>query len=241
MNLFIDSIANGHALARTNPIRGVMTICRRHVKEVPDCVHDETATMHSHNMVELAVLQKQPTVSSIVMYITEKSFFGSDSMVYLVDKMLGAQSVGSALMYHGVLHNNFYMHPPCAKYMTEEYYKLMLVPSDKRMDGMAFWDYLIDRLNKIVDRSRSYGNNAGADMGFKKCFTFCLTILQFDYEVSRTNNAEPLLRKCLNYNPERIMKNGGLNNMLNMLFSTECDLQVLAMDLAVLTNRIQMD
>jgi len=137
MYVFIDEIPNRYGLDRTSPAHKVITICRRHIIEVPDCVHDETTKTYSNNMSQLSMIEKSPDISSIVMYLTERSFFGTDSMVFMMDKMLNNQTIDNVLTYFGMLQNNFYMHPPCAKYMAEEYHKLMLVPPEKHFDEMA--------------------------------------------------------------------------------------------------------
>lgn len=237
MFMIADRISNSYLLSRET----VFTNCRRTLRSVQSCVHDETATMHNHNMVQMSVAQKEFPLSSVMMYITDKSFFGGESMAFLMDKMVACKTTDSALMFHSVLQNNFYMHPPCAKYMAEQYFKLMLFPSENHFGGMRYWDFLIDCLKKIVDGSYSYGRNRDADIGFKKSFSFALTLLQFDYETSVFNKVESLIIKCLNYNMAETGGINGLSHLLNMVYNVDVDLKVLAIDFAVLLNHIELE
>lgn len=239
MNLFSDDKVKEYlsSLGETKAIQLVRTICQCHTTNALVKIHDETATAHSDNMVQLATSQEGAPLRTLVMYITEKSYFSGDSMRHLIVKMFDSKDMAGVLMYSNVLNTNFGMHPPCARYMSDEYYKLLLVPFDGHFRDMTLWRYLIHRLNDIVDRSYPYGRDKVSDMAFKRTLTFCVNLLQMDAEVYSQTNVKPLIIKCLNINVDHEHRMVFMKKILDMAFVEGQDLQVPIINLAVLLRR----
>lgn len=200
--------------------------------------HCETVKPFSKNLAELAANQGPKNIRLIVMYITKVFYFNGDTMKFLVNEMLECRDVETVEQYYNVLDQNFMKHPPCAQYMHTEYEQLLLSTYRKCFNEMTLWDYLVDCLNQITSGIILYGDSEVHDLAFKRCFTFCVTILQIDFEVSKKKNLRSLVAKCLNYNCERRTRMSEINKLLDMLFNTGYDFQMPVINLAILISQM---
>lgn len=228
-----------NSLNGKSPIQYGLTVCQCILQNISKNAHSEIAKPFSNNLVELvAVDQKQNR--SMVSYITKTTYFSGDTMKYLLNEILNCKDVETIEMYNNVIDQNFKFHPPCAQYMHLEYEKLMLTPYRKYFMEMSLWDYLIEQFNCMTNGSILYGNDVVFDLAFKRCFSFCVRVLQVNFEMSKKEDFRPLIMKCLNYNPERKTRLSTINKLLNMLFNTGYDFQMPIIHLAILINEIKM-
>lgn len=215
-------------------------VCRCLQKDPPaEDVHSEFAQLYSDNMVQLAASEEVWTMNSMVMYITKTSYFGANTMNYLIDSMLKSKDIVHVYRCYSVLQVNISMHPPCAVYMRAEYEKLMLIPYQDNFKGMAIWDYLICYLNRIKSGSYLYGDSEVFDAAFNKFFCLCVDILNADFDASQKYNFKALVMKCLKINPERKTRMNEITTLLDKLFNTGYNIQLPVVKLALLINKFR--
>ncbi|XP_025202472.1 uncharacterized protein LOC112599676 [Melanaphis sacchari] len=241
MNILKDSRVKEYisSLDGLSPVQYVPTVCQCIKENFPENAHSDIAYPFSNNLAELAANQGPKNIRLIVMYITKTSFFNGDTMKFLVNEMLECKEDATVEQYYNVLDQNFKMHPPCAQYMDTEYEQLILGPYRKCFGEMTLWDYIIERLNQITSGSLLYGDNKAFDLAFKRCFSFCVCILQMDFEVSKKRNIRSLIAKCLKYNSERKTRMSEITKLLDMLFNTGYDFQMPVINLAILVNQLK--
>jgi len=227
------------SLRGMNPSQFKLSVCQCLLKNLPDNAHTEVAKPFATNCAELATIREMSSVGSLVIYITMTTYFDGDTMKYLINKMLNCEDVDGVYAFSNVLDCNFNMHPPCAKYMSAEYEKLLLIPYKNYFKEMSLWDYLIDWLKCLVSGSYLYGTNEVFDLAFKWFFQFFINILNVDFEVSKKNNYTPLVLKCLKYNPERKTRMYEITTLLDKLFNTGYNLQIPIINLALLVNNFR--
>lgn len=230
------------SLDGSSPCYIMLNTCQCLKRNMPDGAHNKDAICFRNNSVELAVLRESSKIRSVVMYISKKSYFGGDSMKMLTNSMLNCIDVDTIDRFYYVINTNFLMHPPCAHYMNKEYENFILTPYKKCFLEMTLWDYLIDCLNKIT--KGSFLNLDGDDKdnkvsiyAIKKSFTFCVEVLQMDFEVSKKKNYQPLVLKCLKYNPVRKTRMHKMYSLLDKLFKNMKDFKMPAIHLAMLINQ----
>jgi len=227
------------SLGGMNPSQKKLSICKCLQKNSLVNAHTQDAKQFSNNLAKVAVTQGNDTIKSVVIYITVTSYFGGNTMQYLIENMLNAEDITNVQVYYNILDSNFDLHPPCAKYMSEEYEKLLLVPHTNYFQDMALWDYLIDRLRCLIDGTYLYGENVVFDFSFKMLFCFCIDILNVDFEVSKKNNSDALIMKCLKYNPKRKTRMYDITTLLDKLFNTGFNFQMPVINLALLINELR--
>lgn len=220
-----------------SPIQYVITICKCIENNYPKNVHSERTNPFSNNFVELATVDQKQN-GSLVAFITKTTYFSGDTMKYLLNEMLNCKSIERVEQFNNVLERNFKFHPPCAQYMAVEYEQLILTPYRKYFMEMSLWDYLIENLNCLKNGSFLYGNDEVFDLAFKRCLSFCVRVLQVNFEVSKKNDFRPLIMKCLKYNPERRTRLSDISKLLNMVFNTGYDIQMPIIYLAIIINEI---
>lgn len=241
MNLLKDQRAQEY-LANTDPKMvefGMLnrpTNCLCILKNLPENSHSGIVTPFSRNLAELAAYEGAEY--HCTMPISKEFYFNSDTMVFLINEMLNSENVVTVEQYYNVLDLNFSEHPPCASYMNVEYEQLLLSSNKQFLKEMTLWDYLIENFNLIINGSLLYGDNKVFDTAFKRCFSFCLAILEVDFEVSKMKNVRPLIMKCLRFNPVRKTRLSEITKVLDMLFNTGYDFQILVIRLAKLINDI---
>lgn len=243
MDILKDSIVTEYisSLEGLSPAQNeVSSLCQCISGNIPKDIHSVIAVPYSSNLVELAantgVLNN---VKLILMYISNTSYFNGDSMKFLVNKMLESKLVETVEHYYNALDKNLKMHPPCAQYMDTEYEKLLLSSNNNHFGGKTLWDYLIESLTNMTEGSLSHGVNKVVDLAFKRCFSLCIRILQFDFEVSKKKNIRSLVAKCLKYKLERRTRMSEISKLLDRLFNTGYDFQMLVIDLALLVRQLQ--
>lgn len=200
--------------------------------------HAEKAEPFSKNLAELAVNRTSKNPRLVVMYISKKSYFSGDTMKLLIYRMLDSKDVDKVEQYYTILDQNFRVHPPCAPYMATEYENFILTSFNSCFGEIVLWDYLMDCFNRIVSGSILYGDNEPFDLAFKRCFSFCVSILQINFEVSKKNGLRPLIMKCLKFNPERRTRMSEITKLLDMLFNTGYGFQMPVINLAILVNQM---
>jgi len=241
MNILKDNRVKDYisSLNGWNPIQYMPLHCQCFGENISEDTHSVIAYPFSNNLAELAAIQGPKNVRSIIMYITETSYFNGDTMKYLVNEMLQCKDVATIEQYYNVLDQNFKMHPPCAQYMDKEYEKLLLLSYRKYFGEMSLWDYIIELLNQITTGDILYGDNEAYDLAFKRCLSFCICILQIDFEVSKRKNVRPLVAKCLNYHSARKTRMSDITKLLDMLYNTGYNFQTQVIDLALLVNQLK--
>jgi len=241
MDIFKDSqvIRYIASLNGSSPAQHVPTVCQCIEKNIPDDTHSDIAVPFSSNLAELAANSEQKDIRLIVMYITNSSYFNGDTMKFLVSEMLICNDVVTVEHYYHILEKNLMLHPPCAQYMNTEYDQLLLSSSVNQFGEMALWEYIIERLVKISEGSILYANNKAFDLAFKRCFSFCISILQIDFEVSKKKNIRSLVSKCLKYKLERRTRMSEINKLLDVLFNTGYNFQISIIHLAMLVSQLK--
>lgn len=244
MNILKDSDVKDYlsTLDGLSPIQCVPTVCQCINDNAPEDVHSKYSNIaypFSNNLAKLAANQEPKNTRLIIMYITKITYFNGDTMQFLVNEMLECKDVTTVEQYYNVLVKNFEMHPPCVQYMDTEYEQLLLSSCNKYFGEMTLWDYIIELLNQITSGSLLYGDNTAFDLAFKKCFSFCICVLQFDYEVSKKKNIRSLVAKCLNLNSERKTRMSEITKLLDMLFNTGYDFQIPIINLAILVSQFK--
>lgn len=219
-----------------SPIQHVTTICQCMQNDFPQNAHCDERNPFSNNLVELATVNQ----SRLVMYITKTTYFSGNTMKYLLNEMLNCKNVEKVEWYNNVLEQNFKFHPPCAQYMNLEYEQLLLAPYRKYFMEMSLWDYLIENFKLMSNTSFLYGDDDVFALAFEKCLSFCVRVLQLNFEASKKNNFRPLIMKCLRYNPERRTRLHDISKLLNMAFNTGYDVQMSIIHLAILVNEIKI-
>lgn len=217
-----------HLLTECGCINGIM----------PLNAHDEDAKPFSKNLAELALNRSSKNPRLAGMYVSKKSYFMGDTMKLLVHRMFDSKDAIKVDQYYNVLYQNFSLHPPCAPYMATEYENFILTPCNSCLGEMSLWDYLMDCFNQIISGSILYGNNIPFDLAFKKSFSFCVSILQMNFELSKKNGLRPLIMKCLKFNPERRTRMSEITKILDMLFNTGYDFQMPVINLAILVHQM---
>jgi len=215
------------------------TVCQCIKHNLAEDAHSNIANPFSNNLAELAANRGPKHIRLIVMYITKVSYFNGDTMRFLVNEMLECKDVATVEQYYNVLDQNFKMHPPCAQYMNTEYEQLLLGSYKKYFGEMTLWDYIIELLNQITSGTLLYGDNKAFDLAFKRCFSFCICVLQSDFEVSKIKNVKSLVAKCLKYNSERKTRMSEITKLLDMLFNTGYDFQIPVINLAILVSQLK--
>jgi len=240
MNILKDDMVQKYlsSLDGMSPIYYVDTDCQCIKENIPLNAHSDNAKPFSSNMAELSVIQGQHNIRLVTIYITKTSYFVSETMQYFINEMLNSKNIETVEQYYNVLDTNFMMHPPCAPYMHTEYRNLMLTPFKKFFKEMALWDYLVHNFHLITSKSLSCGDNKVFDLAFKRCLSFCIRVLQFDFEVSKKTNQKPLIMMCLKYNPKRKRSISVTTKLLRMLFNTGYDLQMPVIHLALLVEQM---
>jgi len=242
MNIFQDSqvIEYIESLDGLSPVQLYeTTVCQCIQNNIPEDAHLNIVIPFSSNLAELAANREQKNVKQIVMYITKSSYFNGDTMKFLISEMLICNDVETVEQYYHVLDNNLMQHPPCAHYMYMEYDLLLLSSTRNYFEEMALWDYIIERLSKIADGSILYGSNKTFDLAFKRCFSFCVYILQIDFEVSKKKKRRSLVAKCLKYKLERRTRMSEINKLLDKLYNTGYEFKMPIIHLAILVNQLQ--
>jgi len=243
MDVLKDCMATEYfsSLDGLNPAKNYeATLCRCITGNVPEDIHSDIAVPYSSNLVALAAKNGgRNNVRLILMYISKVSYFDGDTMKFLVNKMLECKLVETVEEYYNVLDKNLNMHPPCAQYMDTEYEKLLLSSTNNHFGGMTLWDYIIEFLINLTEGSLSHGDDKVVDLAFKRCFSFCIRILQFDLEMSKKKNIRPLVAKCLKYKLERRTRMSEIRKLLNRLFNTGYDFQLHIVDLAYLVSQLK--
>lgn len=225
------------SLGGADPIRNLRTVCQCHTKDLPENAHNETAMPHDPDSIKVAAKEEKTFVGSIRMYITNNFYFDFDTIHYLFHKMFNCKDVHNVLTYHSVLEIHFFTHPPCAKYMKEDYYNLMLA-SSIYFQNFSLWSYLIKGLERILRGSFLYGNNEAVDLAFKKFFSFCVNVLQLDFYVSSKIGVRSLIMKCIESHLQKTKIIDILKKLLNMSFEKELDLQIPIIHFALLLQQI---
>lgn len=238
MNILKDSLAKDYISSLNGSIPFTFTTCQCIRENIPEDAHSVIAYPISNNLAELAANQGPERIRMIVMYITETSYFNGDTMKFLVNEMLVCKDVATIEQYYNVLEINFMMHPPCAQYMDNEYEQLLLGTYRKYFGEMTLWDYIIELLNQIKSGSLVYGDKQAFDLAFKRCFSFCVCVLQIDFEVSKRKNVRSLVAKCLKFNSERKTRMSDITKLFDMLYKTEYDFKMQLIDLAILINQL---
>jgi len=241
MNILKDSRVTEYisSLNGLSPCQYVRTVCHCIKKNIPDSAHSNTAVAFSSNLAELAAIRGPKNVRLIVMYISNTSYFNADTMKFLINEMLESKDVVTVEQYYSVLKKNFQMHPPCAQYMDKEYEQLLLSPYKNHFGEMTLWDYLVECLNDITRGFLLYGDNETFDLAFKRCFRFCICILQFDFEVSKKRNNRSLVAKCLKYKLERRTRMSEISTLLDKLYNTGYNFHMSVIHLAILVSQLQ--
>lgn len=204
----------------------------------PNDAHSENATPVSSNLAELAANQGANNVRSVVMYLSKTSYFNSNTMKFLINKMLECTKIGIIESYYSTINSNFNMHPPCAFYMKTEYKQLLLTPHGRYFNKMTLWDFLVENFELITSGSFLNGENKAHDLAFKRCLDFCIKVLMVDFEASKTDNCKPLIMNCLEYNPKRRTRMSKITKLLDTLINTRNDLQMPIFNLAYLIEQI---
>jgi len=153
--------------------------------------------------------------------------------------MLECKKVQTTEQYYNVLDKNFKLHPPCAQYMEKEYEQLLLSSYRNHFGEMTLWDYIVECLNNITRGSLLYGDNEAFDLAFNRCFSFCVRILEVDFEVSKKKNKRSLVAKCLKYKLERRTRMSEISTLLDKLFNTGYSFQMPVIHLAILVSQLQ--
>jgi len=241
MNILKDSRVKEYisSLSGWTPIQYMPIHCQCTEENIPEDAHSVIAYPFSNNMAELAANQGPKNTSLIIMYITKTSYFNGDTMKFLVNKMLQCKDVATIEQYYNVLDQNFKMHPPYAPHMDKEYEKLLLRSYRKYFGEMSLWDFIIELLNQITTGDILYGDNEAYDLAFKRCLSFCICILQIDFEASKIKNVRPLVVKCLKYHSSRKTRMSDTTKLLDMLYNTGYDFQTQVIDLALLVNQLK--
>jgi len=241
MNILKDSLVKDYisSLNGSSPIQYVPKNCQCIKENIPEDAHSGIAYPFSNNLAELAANQGPKNIRLIVMYVTKTSYFNGDTMKFLVNEMLVCKDVATIEQYYNVLDKNVMMHPPCAQYMDTEYEQLLLGSYRKYFGEMTLWDYIIELLNQITNGSLVYGDNPAFDLAFKRCFSFCVCVLQIDFEVSKRKNVRSLVAKCLKYNSERKTRMSEITKLLDMSYKTGYDFKMQVIHLAILINQLK--
>lgn len=218
--------------------RFVPTSCQCIEKNMPPNSHAETAKPFSCNLAELAANQEKDNITNMMLYVSSVSYFNGITMQFLINEMLVCKDLDTVDQCYSVLDQHFRMHPPCAHYMNVEYEQLILTPYGKCFREMTLWEYLMECFNDLTSGYFLYGENIVKDSAFKKCFSFCVSVLQVNFEVAKKNNSRPLIMKCLNYNPQRKTRMSEIMKVLDMLYNTGYDIQILVVKLAILVNKM---
>lgn len=226
-----------------NPVFGLFTGCRCIDDDHPssDDGHVDPGVLVSpvsHNLVELAANQGPKDVRLVGIYVTKQSYFNGDTMKFLIDRMLAAESTETVEYYYSALDKNFTMHPPCAQYMKDEYEKMMLAECKKYFKHTCLWDYLLQLLNLVTNGTFVYGENEVFDVAFKRCFSFCANVFQINFEVAQRRNYKPLIMTCLKYNPMRTTRMSEISKLLDRLFNTGYNFQMPVVSFAILIDRM---
>lgn len=216
----------------------MLKVCQCIVENMPLKAHVENVEPFSKNLAELAVNRQSKNPRLVIMYLSKKSYFNDDTMKFFAQKMFDSKDVNEVEQYYNIFIQNLTTHPPCAPYMVTEYENFLLVPFNRGFGEMALWDYLIDCCHRIISGSILYGNNPPFDWAFKRCLSFCVTILQMNFEVCKKNGLTPLIMKCLKFNPERKTRKSEITKLLDKLFNTGYDFQVQVINLAILVNQM---
>lgn len=242
MDLLKDATVKEYisSLDGISPSYNLLNSCQCLQKNMPEGIHAETTKPYNNNSAELAAMRKCNNIKLVSVFITMKSYFNGDTMKMLMNKMLKCKDTDTVEDFYYVLYSNFLMHPPCAQYMNLEYENLLLTPYKNYFMGMTLWDYLIDCLNLITSRSFPNQDNKVAIYSIKKSFIFCVDILQMDFEVSKKKNCNPLVMKCLKYDPEKKPRMHKFTNFLNKLFKDMKDFEIPVIHLAMLVNQLKV-
>lgn len=241
MNILKDSrvIEYISSLDGLSPIQYVPTVCQCIKENIQEDAHSDIAVPFSSNLAELAANQGPKYIKLIVMYITKTSYFNGDTMKFLIKEMLECKDVEIVEQYYNVVAQNFKMHPPCAQYMETEYEKLLLGSYKHNFREITLWDYIIECLNNMTNGSLLYGDDKAYDLAFKRCFSFCICVLQIEFEVSKKKNVKSLVAKCLKYKLERKTRMSEITKLLDMLFNTGYDFQMPVINLAILVSQLK--
>jgi len=94
-------------------------------------------------------------------------------------------------------------------------------------------------LNQITTGDILYGDNEVYYLAFKRCLSFCICILQIDFEVSKRKNVIPLAAKYLKYHSTRKTRMSDITKLLDMLYNTGYDFQTQVIDPALLVNQLK--
>lgn len=204
--------------------------------------HSVIAKPVSHNLAELAnKSREQANSNAMMMYITNTFYFNHVTMQYLANEMLVSDETKVVQKYYDILNRNFTTHPPCASYMEKEYEQLFLTKCNNYFTGMTLWNYLIQCFDHITSGSVTYGNNKARDLAFKRCLSFCVTVLQMNYEVAKHCKTTAIIMKCLKYDPERKTRMSEINKTLYILFNSVYDFQMPICNLLILIDRMTSD
>ncbi|XP_060858991.1 uncharacterized protein LOC132936310 [Metopolophium dirhodum] len=222
-----------------SPAQHLLTVCQCIKKNIPEDAHSDIAVPFSSNLAELAANQGPNHLRQIKMYIKKTSYFNTDTMKFLINKMLECKDIKTIEHYYCVLDKNFKLHPPCAEYMDKEYEQLLLSSYRNNIGEMTLWDYIVECLNNITKGSLLYGDDKAFELAFKMCFSFCIGILQVDFEVSKKKNNRSLVSKCLKYKLERRTRMSEISTLLDHLFNTGYNFQMPVIHLAILVNQLQ--
>lgn len=239
MNLLKDPMVKEYILSFNGRSPGyeLPNKCQCLQNNMPEGAHAETTEPFNDNSAELATMRENIRMKSLVMYITKKSYFNGDTMKMLITKMLKCKDVSKVEMVYHVLNTNFLIHPPCAQYMNVEYETFLLTPYRDYFSGMTLWDYLIDCLSRLSSRSFPNQDNKVVVYAIKKLLVFCVDLLQMDFEISQKKNCNPLVMKCLKYNPEKKTRVHKFTKLLDELFTNRKDFKIPTIDLAILVNK----
>ncbi|XP_050431802.1 uncharacterized protein LOC126840231 [Adelges cooleyi] len=240
MNLLNDYSVKRYikSLEDVYPSKCLLTVCGCMEKGSFKTSHSQNVAPVSSNLAELAATHKASKVRNIVMYITATSYFNGDMMKFLINEMLDRKDDSSVEQYYTALDQNLRMHPPCASYMTSEYEHLFLKPYRKCFREMTLWEYLMETFNRIISGSLSLGEGNAFDLAFRRCLSFCVKILQIDFEVCKTTGSRALIMKCLNYKLERRTRMHDICKILDGLFFTGYDIRMPIINLALLVNQM---
>lgn len=230
------------SLENINPSTYVHTICQCLKENVLENNHLTIATPVSNNLVELAIkTRKKSNISTTIMYITNASYFSSNTMQFLINEILFTYEEKVIQSYYDILYRNFTTHPPCANYMENEYEQLFLTSNSSYFRGFTLWDYLMKCFIRIAKGSILYGSGNTCDLAFKRCLSFCVTVLEMNYEVTKHTKTIPIIIKCLKYNPERKTRMYQLNKSLDILYDIQYDFQVSLCNLMILIKKMTLD
>lgn len=229
-------------LAGKSPCHYIRINCQCLQENMPLNGHDENAKPYSDNMVQLEIKNLSPkNLRPALINIRNSQYFNGISMMFLVKEMLNCKTVVSVEQHYNILDKNLTMHPPCAPYMNREYEHFIITPYKYFEDfeeDMSLWDYLMQSFNKIINGNLLYGSNRVFDLAFKRCFSFCVSILLMNFELCKKNGFSPLISKLLNFNPNRKTRKCGITKMLDMLFNSGLDFQMPVINLAILVNEM---